>query len=136
MTPEQRRLVQESFKKLAPISEVAAAMFYERLFALDPALRALFRGDMAEQGRKLMAMIAMAVAALDRLETIVPAVRELGRRHAGYGVKAADYDTVGRALIGTLEAGLGADFTPPLREAWTACYGLLAGEMKQAAAIA
>jgi hemoglobin-like flavoprotein len=133
MTPEQITLVRESFAKVAPIAPAAAAMFYERLFALDPSLRSLFKGDMNEQGRKLMAMIGTAVANLNRLDEIVPAVRDLGRRHAGYNVQAAHYDTVAEALLWTLEQGLGADFTPPTRDAWATCYGVLAGEMKAAA---
>ncbi len=107
MNPESQRLVRESFAKVAPIAPAAAAMFYERLFVLDPALRPLFKGDMAEQGRKLMSMIGVAVANLGRLDAIVPTVRELGRRHAGYGVQQSHYDTVGTALVWTLEQGLG-----------------------------
>jgi hemoglobin-like flavoprotein len=134
MTPEQQNLVGGSFAKVAPIAAQAAAMFYDRLFALDPALRPLFKGDMTEQGQKLMAMIGTAVANLHRLGDIVPAVRDLGRRHGGYGVKYADYYTVAGALLWTLEQGLGADFTPATRDAWVACYGVLAREMKTAAA--
>jgi hemoglobin-like flavoprotein len=134
MTPEQQTLVGGSFAKVAPIAAQAAAMFYDRLFALDPALRPLFKGDMTEQGQKLMAMIGTAVANLHRLGDIVPAVRDLGKRHGGYGVKDADYDTVAGALLWTLEQGLGADFTPATRDAWVACYGVLAREMKTAAA--
>ncbi|HEX3993616.1 MAG TPA: globin family protein [Acetobacteraceae bacterium] len=134
MTPEQISLVRDSFAKVAPIAPAAAAMFYDRLFVLNPALRPLFKGDMPEQGRKLMAMIGTAVANLHRLDDIVPAVRDLGRRHGGYGVKSDDYDTVATALLWTLEQGLGADFTPATRDAWTTCYVVLAGEMKAAAA--
>jgi hemoglobin-like flavoprotein len=134
MTPEQKTLVRESFAKVAPIAPAAAAMFYDRLFVLDPSLRALFKGDMTEQGRKLMTMIGTAVANLNRLEDIVPAVRDLGRRHAGYGVSDANYDTVATALLWTLEQGLGDDFTPAAKDAWVACYGVLSGEMKAAAA--
>jgi hemoglobin-like flavoprotein len=134
MTPEQISLVRDSFAKVAPIAPAAAAMFYVRLFELYPALRPLFKGDMPEQGRKLMAMIGTAVANLHRLDDIVPAVRDLGRRHGGYGVKSDDYDTVATALLWTLEQGLGADFTPATRDAWTTCYVVLAGEMKAAAA--
>ena len=134
MTPEQITLVRDSFAKVAPIAPAAASMFYDRLFTLDPALRPLFKGDMAEQGRKLMAMIGTAVANLDRLGDIVPAVQALGRRHAGYGVNPGHYDTVANALLWTLENGLGADFTAATRDAWTACYVVLAGEMQSAAA--
>jgi hemoglobin-like flavoprotein len=133
MTPEQIALVRDSFAKVAPIAPQAAELFYGRLFALNPNLRPLFKGDMQEQGRKLMAMIATAVANLDRLDAVVPAVQDLGRRHAGYGVSHADYDTVATALLWTLEQGLGDAFTPACREAWTAMYGAVSGVMKQAA---
>lgn len=132
MTPEQKQLVRGSFAKLAPIADDAAALFYQRLFTLDPKLRALFTHDMKEQGRKLMSMIATAVAQLDKVEALVPVLRELGKRHIGYGVRDSDYDTVATALLWTLEKWLGADFTPAMKDAWTACYGVLAGEMKAA----
>ncbi|HUJ97068.1 MAG TPA: globin family protein [Stellaceae bacterium] len=132
MTPEQKQLVRASFAKLAPIADDAAALFYQRLFTLDPKLKALFTHDMKEQGRKLMTMIGTAVAQLDKVEALLPVLRELGKRHVGYGVRDSDYDTVAIALLWTLEQGLGADFTPALKDAWTACYGVLAGEMKAA----
>jgi hemoglobin-like flavoprotein len=135
MTPEQKSLVRESFAKVAPIAPAVAEMFYNRLFELDPSLRSLFKIDMKEQGRKLIAMIVTAVSNLDRLDEIIPAVQDLGRRHAGYGVLDAHYDTVANALLWTLEQRLGADFTPATKAAWTACYVVLAGEMKDAAAV-
>lgn len=134
MSPESQRLVRESFAKIAPIAPAAAAMFYERLFTLDPSLRPLFKGDMEEQGRKLMSMIGTAVANLHRLDAIVPAVRDLGRRHAGYGVQPSHYDTVATALLWTLDQGLGDHFTPETRQAWVDCYTILAGTMQEAAA--
>lgn len=133
MTPKQKTLVQHSFLKVAPIAEQAADLFYSRLFSLDPALQPLFKGDMKEQGRKLMRMIATAVNGLDRLEELVPAVQDMGRRHAVYGVQPGHYDTVGAALLWTLEKGLGPDFTPEVKEAWAAVYGVLAKTMKDAA---
>jgi hemoglobin-like flavoprotein len=133
VTPAQSELVQASFTRLAPAAERVAETFYHELFVRDPGLRKLFASDLTEQGRKLISMIGTAVANLGRLEAIVPAVRALGRRHAGYGVVHADYDTVGAALIATLEHGLGDDFTAELRTAWTACYWVLAGEMKAGA---
>ncbi len=132
MSPAETALVKDSFRQIVPIADQAAALFYARLFELDPALRQLFRGDMREQGRKLMAMIATAVAALDRIDSLVPAVRQLGARHAGYGVKEEHYATVGAALLWTLEKGLGAGFTPAVREAWTSTYSLLATTMIEA----
>jgi hemoglobin-like flavoprotein len=136
MTPEQKTLVQESFKKVVPISDQAAALFYGRLFELDPALKPLFKGDMTQQGRLLMAMLGTAVGGLDDLGAIVPAVQALGARHKKYGVADKDYDTVAAALLWTLEKGLGAAFTPSVKDAWVAVYGVLAGTMKQAAATA
>jgi nitric oxide dioxygenase len=135
MTPAQTALVEQSFRLVAPIAEPAAAIFYRRLFELDPALRPMFAGaDMASQGRKLMAAIGFVVGNLRRPEALLPAVAELGRRHAGYGVQPAHYATVGAALLDTLQEGLGEAFTPALREAWAAAYGLLAEVMRQAAA--
>lgn len=129
MTPSDITLVKDSFRKIVPIADQAAALFYARLFELDPSLRPMFRGDMREQGRKLMAMIATAVAALERLDDIVPAVRQLGVRHVAYGVQEDHYATVGAALLWTLEKGLGSEFTPAVRSAWTTTYTLLANTM-------
>jgi len=134
MTPEQVSLVRASFAKIAPIAPAAAGLFYDRLFSLDPKLRDLFTGDMAEQGRKLMAMIATAVAGLDRPDDLGPALRAMGARHARYGVRDADYGTVAGALLWTLEQGLGDSFTLETREAWTACYISIAAQMQAGAA--
>lgn len=134
MTPESKQLVKDSWTQVEPITEVAAALFYGRLFELDPSLRHLFRGDMADQGRKLMQTLAVVVRGLDRLDTLVPAVEALGRRHGAYGVQDAHYDTVAQALLWTLERGLGEAFTPAVREAWTDAYTLLATVMKRASA--
>lgn len=133
MTSAEILLIRESFRKVAAIADQAASLFYARLFELDPSLRALFRGDMSEQGRKLMTMIGMAVGGLDRLDQLVPAVRQLGLRHAGYQVREAHYETVGEALLWTLERGLGPDFTPATKEAWAKVYGVLAETMKAGA---
>jgi hemoglobin-like flavoprotein len=116
------------------LSQRAAELFYGRLFELDPDLRALFKGDMQEQGKKLMRMISTAVATLERLEAIVPAVQQLGVRHVGYGVRHEHYDTVGAALLWSLQQGLGAGFTTEVKEACISVYGVLAGTMKSAAA--
>ena len=136
MNRERIKLVQESFEKVVPIADAAAALFYGRLFDLNPALEPLFKGDMVEQGRKLMQMIGVAVKSLDRLEQVLPAVQALGARHAGYGVREKDYDTVGSALIWTLRKGLGEDFTPETEAAWGEVYTTLAGVMKDAQAAA
>jgi len=135
MTPDQIDLIERSARLIPPIAEPAAAIFYDTLFALDPALRPLFaHADMHEQGRKLMQAIGFVVANLRRPEAMLPVVAELGRRHAGYGVQPAHYDTVGSALLSTLEAGLGAAFTPATRGAWATAFAMLAKVMLNAAA--
>jgi hemoglobin-like flavoprotein len=133
MTPQQIKLVQDSFKLVVPIKEQAASLFYGRLFESNPKLRGLFSGDMAEQGRKLMMVLATVVGGLNRLDQIVPAVRDLGRKHASYGVTDDHYPLVGAALLWTLSQGLGERFTADVAEAWTAAYSLLAEVMKEAA---
>jgi hemoglobin-like flavoprotein len=129
MTPEQVALIQASFAKVAPISEPAAELFYGRLFETAPALTPLFRGDMKEQGRKLMATLAVVVNGLGNIEQVLPAASALAKRHVGYGVKAADYAPVGAALLWTLERGLGAAWTPELAAAWGAAYGVVSEYM-------
>ncbi len=134
MNAEQIELVQESWEKVEPIAEQAADIFYTTLFEMDPELQTLFKdGDMQEQGAKLMEMIGAAVGLLDNLEKLVPIVQKLGVRHGGYGVKDSHYDTVGAALLQTLEAGLGSYFDNNIKEAWTAVYGVLASTMQAAA---
>jgi len=135
VTPRQQTLIRESWAQVAPIADAAATIFYDRLFELDPSLRRLFsRTDMAGQRRNLMQTLAVVVASIDRLESIVPAVEALGRRHAGYGVEAAHFETVGQALLDSLAVGLGEDFTAEVRDAWATAYGILAGVMQSAAA--
>jgi hemoglobin-like flavoprotein len=129
MTPDQVKAVQDSFAKVAPISEQAAALFYGRLFEIAPEVKPLFKGDMKEQGRKLMATLAVVVNGLSNLEAILPAASALAKRHVDYGVKAAHYEPVGGALLWTLERGLGDAFTPQLKAAWTAAYTTLSGYM-------
>lgn len=133
MTPNEIQLVQTSFAKVAPVAEKAAAIFYDRLFEIDPSLRALFKDDMAEQGRRLMAMVAVAVNGLNQIEDLVPAVQDLGRRHAGYGVQEQHYATVGEALLDMLETALGASFTPEVKAAWGSVYRVLSSTMIAAA---
>ena len=111
-------------------------MFYGRLFELDPTLKPLFKGDMTEQGRTLMTMIGTAVANLNKLDAIVPAVQDLGRRHKDYGVLPEHYGTVATALLWTLGQGLGDAFTPQVEAAWTEAYTILATVMQDAAAAA
>ncbi len=132
MTEEQIDLVRTSFEKIGRLSEEAAVLFYARLFELDPKLRRLFKPDMGEQRLKLMQMLEAAVNGLGHLDELLPAVREMGARHAGYGVEDHQYETVGSALLYTFECALGAEYTAEMKEAWTAVYALLATTMKDA----
>ena len=133
MTPDQVTMVQESFRKVVPIAGTAADLFSNRLFEIAPYVRPLFPEDLSEQKKKLIAMLATAVTNLNQLDTIVPAVESLGKRHATYGVTDKMYEPVGAALLWTLEQGLGPDFTPPVKAAWKETYVTLAGVMKKAA---
>ena len=135
MTPEQVTMVKESWESVVPIADKAAELFYGKLFELDPSLRPLFKGDMTEQGKKLMSTIGLAVGSLDKLEEITPAIQNLGRKHAvEYKVPDSSYATVGEALLWTLGQGLGDAFTPEVKEAWTLTYTTLAAVMQEAAA--
>ena len=129
MTPDQIELVQQSFAKVAPISDQAAVMFYDRLFETAPAVKAMFPSDMAEQRRKLMATLAIVVNGLSNLELVLPAAASLATRHVAYGARAEHYPVVGSALLWTLEKGLGADWTPDVADAWTSAYATLSGFM-------
>ena len=133
MTPEQITLIQDSFKKVAPISDAAAEIFYARLFEIAPEVQPYFKGEMTEQGKKLMATLGAVVNGLRDLDKIVPVAQELAVRHVDYGVKAEDYTPVGAALIYTLEKGLGDGFTPELKDSWVTAYDTLSSVMIQAA---
>ena len=133
MTPQDKLLVQQTWESVKPISEHAAELFYGRLFELDPSLKPLFKSDMKEQGKKLMQLIGVAVASLDKLDELVPAVEDLGRRHVAYGVVDEHYDTVGDALLWTPGQGLGDAFTNEVKAAWTEVYTVLSSTMKAAA---
>jgi hemoglobin-like flavoprotein len=129
MTPDQVKQIQTSFAKVAPIADTAAGLFYTRLFEIAPEVKPLFRGDMTEQGRKLMKTLTVVVNGLGNLETILPAASALAKNHVAYGVKPSHYTPVGEALLWTLERGLGSDWTPELRGAWTTAYSTLANFM-------
>lgn len=129
MTPEQITLIKESWAKVEPISDQAAELFYGRLFETEPSVKPLFKGNMESQGQKLMTMIGVAVNGLDKLDEIVPAVQDLGRRHVGYGVKDEHYPVVGAALLWTLEKGLGDAWNDDLKAAWAEAYGILSSTM-------
>jgi hemoglobin-like flavoprotein len=134
MRPEEVELVKGTWKSILPIRDTFGELFYRKLFELDPSLRALFKGDMKEQGRNLVAMISIAVRHLGTPETVLQALRELGRRHASYGVRDAHYDTVATALMLALGLSLGEAFTPAARQSWESAYDLLARTMKGARA--
>src|SRR5947208_10298527 len=129
MNPTQIKLVQDSFAKVAPISEAAAVIFYDRLFEVAPGVRAMFPNDMTEQRKKLMGTLAVVVNGLSNLEAILPAASALAKRHVNYGAKPEHYPVVGGALLWTLEKGLGEAWTPEVAHAWTAAYGTLSGYM-------
>lgn len=132
MTPEQIELVQSTWDAVKPDADTVAELFYQRLFELDPSLKPLFKGDMKEQGKKLMATLNLAVASLTKLEEILPAVQALGRRHVEYGVPDESYQTVGQAMLDTLAKGLGEAFTDDVKEAWTQTYVTLSTVMIKA----
>jgi hemoglobin-like flavoprotein len=129
MTPDQVKLVQQSFSKVAPISDQAAILFYDRLFEIAPQVKPMFPADMTEQRRKLMMMLAAVVGGLNDLPSILPAASALAKRHIAYGTKAEHYPVVGAALLWTLEKGLGEAWTPDVANAWTTAYGTLSGFM-------
>ncbi len=133
ITSRQKQLVQQSFSKVAPIADTAAQLFYEALFKFDPSLKAMFKGDMPEQRKKLMAALTLAVKSLDDLDKLVPVLQQLARKHVDYGVKVDDYTPVGNALLSALEQGLQDDFTSEVRAAWVATYQLIANVMREAA---
>jgi hemoglobin-like flavoprotein len=134
LTAEDVALVRASFAQVLPIKDVAADLFYQRLFELAPQVRPLFPDDLGEQKRKLMAMIATAVGALDDLDALVPRVKALGARHVTYGATPTHYEVVGQAFLWTLARGLGTSFTPAVRAAWTKTYAVLAATMQAGAA--
>src|SRR5215467_10244788 len=129
MNPSQVKLVQESFAKVAPISEKAAVIFYDRLFEVAPSVKAMFPADLTEQRKKLMATLAVVVGGLSNLNSILPAASALAKRHVAYGAKPEHYPVVGSALLWTLEKGLGNSWTPEVASAWTAAYSALSDFM-------
>lgn len=133
MTPQQIELVQSSWEKIVPIASDATTIFYQRLFAIAPYLKPLFKGDVEEQGKKLATILTTVVRGLKQLDKLEMAVWQLGRRHIAYGVSMPDYQPVAEALLWTLEQGLGADFTVQTKEAWVGAYTLLASVMQAGA---
>ena len=134
MTPDQIQLIRETFALVAPRADVAALLFYKRLFELDPALRPLFRPDIEEQGRKLMQMLGAAVRLLDAPRSLVPVLEDLGRRHVGYGVRDQHYEVMTRALLETFKEILGESFTREVEEVWRQALDFVTLTMKRCAA--
>lgn len=130
MTPEQIKIVQDSWEKITPMAEIAATLFYNKLFTMDPSLRQLFPTDLTDQKKKLLATLSYVVYALSDLQSLVPQAESLGYRHSMYGVKPAHYITVGEALLSTLQTGLAEEFTSAVHEAWGAAYALLSSTMQ------
>jgi len=134
LSPEQKSLLRETWQAVEPIADTAALLFYGRLFEIDPDIRRLFAGvDMAGQGNKLIQALESVIQGLDHLGELAPTIEALGQRHAGYGVTDGHYEAVGAALLWTLEQGLGTAFTPPVKQAWTTAYGLIANIMQRGA---
>ena len=129
MTPDQVKLVQQSFSNVVPIADQAATLFYDRLFEIAPQVKSMFPSDMTEQRKKLITMLAAVIGGLDNLPSILPAASALAKRHVAYGAKAEHYPVVGAALLWTLEKGLGDGWTTEVADAWKAAYGTLSGFM-------
>jgi len=133
MTPEQKDLVRDTWSAVLPIQEQAAGMFYDRLFTEYPEVKPLFKGDMQEQGEKLMKMLDQAVGSLDNIEALIEPLKAAGKAHKGYGVKDEDYGKVGASLLWTLEQGLGEAYTPAVQDAWGVTYETLSSVMIEGA---
>jgi len=131
MSPDQTALVQATWQRVVPIADAAARSFYDRLFEIDPQLRLLFSSvDLDAQRRKLIQALALVVGSLEHINDVIPSLEALGRRHAGYGVTDAHYDTVRAALISTLQQGLGDVWTEEVKAAWVQAYSLVSGVMR------
>ncbi|MEZ9230640.1 globin family protein [Vibrio amylolyticus] len=133
ITAIEKKLIQDSFSKVAPIADTAAEIFYGKLFEYDPSLKRLFKSDMTSQGRKLMNTLGVAVKGLDDLESLVPVLEGIAIKHVRYGVKVDDYTPVGNALIYALKTGLGDEFDTKTRNAWVKIYSTIATVMRSAA---
>jgi hemoglobin-like flavoprotein len=133
MTPDQVHLIRKSFAELSRHEHIAALVFYRRLFEIDPDLQRLFKGDIEEQSKKLLEMLGVLIAMLERPLGLELELKAMGQRHGGYGVKDEHYAMVGRALLDMLAEALDGGFTPEVRAAWTGLYGAVESLMKQGA---
>ena len=129
MTPDQKQIVKDTWEQVLPIQETAASLFYGRLFDQYPEVKPMFKGDMQQQGEKLMKMLDQAVGSLDNLDALVSPLQQAGKAHKEYGVKAEDYDKVGASLLWTLQQGLGDVYTPAVEDAWSSTYSTLSSVM-------
>ncbi len=129
MTPQQLELVQRSWEQVVPIAKDAAKLFYGRLFEVAPSVRKLFKGDIEEQGKKLMMVVTTVVRGLKQFDKLEKTVWQLGRRHVAYGTEDGHYAVVADTLLWTLEQGLGAGFTPEVKAAWQEALNTIAGVM-------
>ena len=134
MKPDQVTSITHSFQQLLPTEDALAALFYARLFALDPTLMPLFGTDMRAQGRKFTDMLRVIVAGLDEQHLLLGSLQEQGRQHRAFGVRAEHYATVGAALLWAIEQMLQQRYTAEVAQAWSALYLLVATTMQEAAA--
>ena len=134
MNAEQVKLLRETFKSIEPMAQETGEMLYTKLFEIDPSLKPLFKGDLKTQAKMIMTAIGLAVAGLDQPDNLGQQVKALGTRHVNYGVQPRDVNTFGAALIWALEQTLGPAFTPEVKEAWVAAYGVLSVAMRRATA--
>ncbi len=134
MIPAQQDLIRDTFVNVRTMAGPLASLFYGRLFALAPELRPMFKGDIREQGQKLMAMIEICVDSVSRLDELRPQLRELGKRHAGYGTQPEHYPVVGKALLWSLGQALEYRFDAPTKQAWSTLLDEICREMLAGAA--
>ena len=134
MTPEQKTHVKTTWQLVVPIADKAAQLFYGKLFEIDPSTQSMFKStDMPEQRKKLVLALGAVIAGLDNLAPLVPVLENLGKKHVAYGVRDEHYDSVGAALLWTLEQGLQDKWTSQVKDAWIAAYTAVAGVMRDAA---
>ena len=134
MTEAEIRIVKQSWRTLRAIDPtIVGDLFYSKLFMANPSLRNMFPKKMDAQYNKLMDMLSVIIARLDRIDELSNDIAAMARRHVHYGVRPAHYKLVGNALLWTLKQGLGQDWTPNVEKAWAECYGLLSGVMMKAA---
>jgi len=133
LTQREIELIRKSFAIVDPISDEVAGLFYRKLFEIDPTTKPLFKGEMVEQGRKMMSVLKTAIASLDRFDQLVPALKVMGQRHHAYGVELKHYESFAKALLWTLREGLKGAFSAEAEQAWAKAYSALAEAMMRGA---